>query len=75
MNATAHDIERRAAIEQAVIEDFVQVNNVLEKNVTLDGLAFDSSYSDDSGITFIETDNNRFVSLNINYIVRYTETL
>lgn len=75
MNATPHDIERRAEIESSIIEDFVKANNVLEKNVTLDGIAFDSEYSDDSGIQLLETENDRFVSLNVNYIVRYTETI
>lgn len=75
MSATAHDIERRAAIETGLIDDFVKVNNIFEKNVTLDGLAYDSAYADDSGIELLEAEQQRFVTLNVNFVVRYTENI
>lgn len=74
MTATAHDITAREAIERSIVQDFVKINNLLEKNVTLDGLAYDSEYIDDSGIEFIDAELGKFVTLNVNYLVRYTET-
>lgn len=75
MTATPHDIAARETIERSLIEDFVKVNNLLEKNVALDGLAYDSAYVDDSGIEFIDAEQGKFVNINVNYLVRYTETI
>ncbi len=73
VTSTDHDISARSGIEKSIIDDFIALNDVIEANVTLDGLAYDAAYVDDSGIEFLDGKNLKYISISINYSVKWRE--
>lgn len=69
------DVERRADVEKAILEDQFLLFQSLEADNTIGQAATDVKYISDNGIEFVEADNNKFLMVNSLLELKYFEKI
>lgn len=72
---TDHNVSGRTTLTKSLLEDEIKIISALEKEPTLTGAAARSTWTSDTGITFLEADRARYYLLEMNIEVEYFEDL
>ena len=75
ITTTDHDSTARAAIEKALVEAFYAVRRAIDGDNTLSAQAVSVDYQDDSGIELLLGARAKCMSINVNFLVLYQESL
>jgi hypothetical protein len=76
LTATINDRTQRAAAEKALIEDGYTLIKALMNDLTLSGVATDTSYEGQSGIEYVidKDGTERFISIALSVLIKYQDT-
>ena len=72
--STLNNVDERADIDMAILEDFEAVFKALEANATLSSHAVTSRVESDSGIEFADSESLKFIMMTIDLTVEYQES-
>ena len=67
------DPNYREGLERDLMDDAFTLIQQIECNPTLGGVSVNSSYSDDGGIEYLNTDDKQFIAIFLNVVVDYFE--
>ena len=61
----------RNTLEDALLDDLDSLVTIIEQNNVLNGLAINSTYTDDGGVEYLETEAKQFIVMILNISVDY----
>jgi hypothetical protein len=75
IGTSEHDVTLRESAELALVENYYSLRFAMENDVTLGGKCIRLEYLNDSGVEFLATERQRYLSINMTVSALYQESL